>query len=55
MLFESSGFRIESPEDFKAIPDADWDAFIGRETTFADWQAMLDEAVKVWTIKQLGL
>ena len=28
-LFEASGFNVHSVEDFKAIPDAEWDTFIG--------------------------
>lgn len=26
-MFAASGFRIESAEDFNAIPDAEWDGF----------------------------
>lgn len=54
-LFESSGFTIQSTEDFAAIPDAEWDSFISGNTNFASWQEMLNAAVKEWTIKQLGL
>ena len=54
-LFESSGFKVQSAEDFAAIPDAQWDTFINKNSSFATWQAMLDAAVKEWTIKRLGL
>lgn len=54
-LFEASGFSVQSVEDFRAIPDAEWDTFISGNTTFASWQDMLNAAVKEWTIKQLGL
>ena len=54
-LFDASGFSVQSVEDFKAIPDAEWDTFIGGNTTFANWQDMLNAAVKEWTIKQLGV
>jgi hypothetical protein len=54
-LFKASGFKVESTEDFKAIPDAEWDAFIGSNTAYSTWQAMLDEAVKEWTVNRLGL
>lgn len=54
-LFESSGFKVQSTEDFAAIPDAEWDTFISGNTSFANWQEMLDAAVKEWTIRQLGL
>lgn len=54
-LFEASGFSVQSVEDFRAIPDAEWDTFISGNTTFASWQDTLNAAVKEWTIKQLGL
>lgn len=54
-LIESSGFRVQSAEDFAAIPDAQWNTFINKNSSFVTWQAMLDAAVKEWTIKRLGL
>ena len=54
-LFEASGFSVHSAEDFRAIPDAEWDTFISGNTKFANWQDLLSAAVKEWTIKQLGL
>jgi len=54
-LFESSGFRVQSAEDFAAIPDAEWDSFVSKNTSFDNWQNMLDAAVKAWTITRLGL
>ena len=37
-MFEASGFTVETPEDFAAIPDAEWDAFIASRTRFSDRQ-----------------
>jgi hypothetical protein len=54
-LFESSGFKVQSTDDFAAIPDTEWDSFICKNTNFATWQDMLQAAVKEWTIKRLGL
>lgn len=54
-LFEASGFRVESEEDFKAIPDEEWDEFINANTSFSNWEAMLSEAAKAWTSKKLGI
>jgi hypothetical protein len=54
-LFEASGFRIESQEDFAAIPDDKWDEFIRSVSPFSDWHAMLEAAVGPWTAKKLGL
>jgi hypothetical protein len=54
-MFEASGFEVQSTEDFKAIPDAEWDVFIRDNTSYEDWTAMLGDAVKARVIKQLGL
>jgi hypothetical protein len=53
-MFEASGFKIESPEDFKAIPDDKWDDFIRSISSFQNWQSMLTEATKAWATKKLG-
>jgi hypothetical protein len=54
-MFQASGFKIESAEDFKAIPDSEWDAFVKNQTSFDGWQQMLEAASAAWTQKQLGL
>lgn len=54
-MFEASGFNIETPEDFKAIPDEAWNGFIRSVSSFENWQAMLSEASKAWAIRKLGL
>jgi len=53
-LIETGGFVVNSPEDFLAIPDADWDAHILAATEFANWQEMLNQAGTDWAAKQLG-
>ena len=52
-MFEASGFKIESEEDFAAIPDAAWDEFIRANTSFATWEAMLGEAGGAWAARRL--
>lgn len=52
-LFEKSGFKIEGPEDFAAIPDAEWDNYIRSISSFSGWKAMLSEATGAWTKKRL--
>jgi hypothetical protein len=42
--FQKSGFKIESSDDFKAIPDDDWDRYVRSSTSFSNWQAMLTAA-----------
>jgi hypothetical protein len=54
-LFDASGFKIESPEDFKTIPDDEWDSFIQSNTTHENWLEMQKSAVAQWTKKKLGL
>ncbi|MEI4930731.1 hypothetical protein [Aeromonas caviae] len=43
-LFEASGFKIESADDFAAIPDDEWDLFIQQNTTYKNWLDMQQSA-----------
>lgn len=43
-LFNASGFKIESNEDFETIPDEKWESFIQENTTYESWQAMQEAA-----------
>jgi hypothetical protein len=54
-MFKASGFKIETQEDFAAIPDADWDNYIRSISSFAGWQSMLVAAGQEWAKRQLGL
>ena len=54
-LLDASPFQVNSAEDFKAIPDADFDKYICTVTNFASWEEMLEEATMQYTIRQLGL
>ena len=53
-MFDASGFAVETPEDFAAIPDSEWDAFISNVTRFPDWRAMQKKAVVEWARRRLG-
>ncbi len=53
-MFEASGFKIDSAEDFASIPDSEWDSFIRTNTSFASWEAMLGEAGGEWAARRLG-
>ncbi len=44
-LLEASPFTVETKEDFAAIPDEPWDAFIREVTQFESWEAMQKAAV----------
>ncbi|MDB5823901.1 MAG: hypothetical protein JWR21_2605 [Herminiimonas sp.] len=54
-MCEASGFKIETKEDFEAVPDDEWDAFIRAVSGFDGWQAMLGAASKEWAAKQMSL
>jgi hypothetical protein len=52
-LFSGSSFKIEAPEDFAAIPDEEWDAYIRSVSGFADWKSMMRSAVAERTKRKL--
>ena len=52
-LVDASGYRVESAEDFAAIPDAEWDAFIAANTQFGNWEDMQRVAGEQWAAAQL--
>lgn len=54
-LLNKSPFTIDTPEDFAAVPDAEWDDYISSVSVFQDWDSMLGKAMEEWTVKQLGL
>lgn len=43
-MFEKSGFKVETPEDFKAIPDDEWESFIIKNTSYNSWEEMQSDA-----------
>ena len=46
---------VETPEDFAAIPDTAWDAFIASRTRFTDWRTMQEKAAADWFSRGIGL
>lgn len=53
-LLEASGFKIESQDDFAAIPVDDLDRFIRSNSPFDSWNALLSTAGSEWAKKKLG-
>jgi hypothetical protein len=53
-MFEASGFKVETQDDFKNIPDQPWDEFIAKETTFPNWKEMLSAAGGEYAKRKLG-
>jgi hypothetical protein len=54
-MVQASGFKVESADDFKQIPDAKWDAFVRQSTRFANWREMQQKAASEWAARRLGL
>lgn len=54
-MFKASGFKVETQENFAAIPDADWDSYIRSVSSFDDWKSMLGAAAPEWVRRKLGL
>jgi hypothetical protein len=52
-LLDASPFTVRSAEDFKAIPDAEWDAHVRQNTRYSSWQEMRQAAVVEWTKARL--
>lgn len=53
-LFEKSGFKIDSAEDFKTIPEVEWDAYIRSISRFASWKDMMTAATGDLVKKRMG-
>lgn len=53
-MVETSGYKVENADDFKAIPDAAWDSFVRQRTKFDNWGDMLRKAGEEWAASKLG-
>lgn len=45
-MIEKSGFKVKTAEDFKAIPDDEWENFITQNTTYSSWEEMQKDAAR---------
>ncbi|MGF7059244.1 hypothetical protein [Brassicibacter mesophilus] len=54
-LLEDGNFVVNSEEDFKAIPDDEFDKHIAATTRFSKWEDMLNHATEIYVSKKLGL
>jgi hypothetical protein len=54
-LVAASGYKVESTEDFEAIPQAEWDALIQAKTRFPNWEAMQKKAGEEYIERRLNL
>jgi len=53
-MLEQSGFKVETTEDLKAIPDGEWDAYVRSISKFPNWSKMQQKAHEVWVTKKMG-
>lgn len=53
-LLNAGGFKVETQEDFEAIPDTKFDKHITANTKFQSWENMLGEATSQFVAKKLG-
>lgn len=53
-LLDAGDFKVESQEDFEAIPDDEFDKYIAANTKFKNWEDMLSEATSQYAAKKLG-
>lgn len=52
-LVDASGFVVNTPEDFKAIPDEEWEAFIVSNTNFSSWKEMQHKSHEEFVHKKI--
>ncbi|MDF2535833.1 MAG: hypothetical protein K0R18_1992 [Bacillales bacterium] len=54
-LIEAGGFKVNSAEDFKAIPDTEWEVCIQENTSFSSWKEMQSKSMEEYLKKQLSI
>lgn len=52
-FLNSGGYHVNSKEDFEAIPDKEFDAYVKENTKFNSWHDMLQAAAQAYVISQL--
>ena len=53
-MIKSSGYQANHQEDFKNIPDTEWDNYVSKRTRFRNWKEMMSLAAKEYDKKKLG-
>lgn len=54
-FFGKSGYKIETEDDFDALDESEFDAFVNKHSEFNDWEEMLGKAGEEYAIRKLGL
>lgn len=52
-FFEESPWSVDSKEDFKAIPEGEFDEYVDETSGFSGWDAMLSAAAREWITRQI--
>jgi len=52
-MVDKSPFKVENEEDFKNIPDLEWDKYVKENTSFHNWEEMLSKAGEEYLGKQV--
>ena len=52
-LVEAGGHRVESPADFRAIPDDAWERTVRAHTSFSSWREMQSAAAREYFAARL--
>lgn len=52
-FIQKCGFKVETIEDFKAIPDEDFDTYVKESTVFSSWKEMEEKAYEEYIRKAL--
>jgi hypothetical protein len=50
----AGGFIVNSAEDFKTIPDDNFDEYIRNSTKFTSWSKMQEETTWEYVARQIG-
>lgn len=54
-MLNASKWKGSTAEQFEAIPDAEWDAYVRQIAKFGSWKEMLSKAAEEYAARKLGL
>ncbi|MCG3776279.1 MAG: hypothetical protein JW395_3132 [Nitrospira sp.] len=54
-LIKASGYEVNNADDFRRIPEAEWDALVAAKTRFGTWEEMQAQAGREYAIRRLGI
>lgn len=52
-FIDQSQWDVESQEDFKAIPENEFDQYVAEQTLFGSWEAMMNKGAEQYVVGQL--